>query len=323
MEVFRYHSPLSRLIEQGKAIAKEKEGSTNALELVMWMAEVRDVLEMLLPRESHLLQEAVAYIDSVKKAAPSNQAPDYIKAVEVVSDMIIRAKRLSTLTVYKNNTEELWQEFERMFSERYMKSRWFLATTGLLAALVGFALFGVFQIQNIKVDIRKVADNALSKAIEQLKTTTSDAAAVIESEKKKLLGELVQDKNAASGALKDRIASLAPPEEVNALLREAAEGNIEQLVNSVNTASIKSSNAAMRIAMIEDEITGLEPSVRYIEQSMRDMSVRADKEPAFFRNVLYQVRAVQSWLLYVAIALAGLLVLSLFLSVIAIRKARR
>jgi hypothetical protein len=117
-------------------------------------------------------------------------------------------------------SNDLRQDVQAVIAETYLKSWWFRSTMAALTVTVIFAAVGVFQINNIRVDVHDRAETALKKAEQEINDQKASAARAITS-----VGE--DAKREVANQLKSQLQSHV--DETKRNITAAAQAHLDEL----------------------------------------------------------------------------------------------
>ena len=254
---------LHQLQEMGEEILlQDRKGIRESSALTIWLAGVNDILMLILPKGSFLIEELhkirkgelesdrrktkkelegtiarVIQICAIAKLYLA-QTPEEVLERQGIEEFIENQKKDLELKQkeFERQMKELVskkQEFEREINNNiisgYFKSWWFRVPIAILIVAVIFVVTGTYQIGQYKIDIRDLANNAVEKTKQDILTQTED---------------IIESINTFSGEEKDRI-------------KKTADSQIEEIVQ-YNTANTNVIELWGRLDTLEEKVGTLE-----------------------------------------------------------------
>lgn len=156
-------------------LIKDSGKISTSYAFAVWVDEIGDMMELALPAKSDIKNRYYDLKTAVEKKSgdlSDDQLKEGINKCIQLLNAVIRVGKLSYHD--KDEADDIWKEFERIFIKRYIKSIWFYVPFGILVGAIIFAMFGVIQIQNYRADIRDVAEKAIGRAMKRIDKTTGD-----------------------------------------------------------------------------------------------------------------------------------------------------
>jgi hypothetical protein len=188
------------LLRDAASLLKSETGSS--WDARIWFAAVEDFLKSTLPATSAVYREFEALNASVRgkgEAPPTDQpskgtpqsgeiaspeARDLRKTIEATTRLLKSVSLSTTRSMQsdlgsdgeadKAQRENLEHDIRSVINDTFAHSWAFRVPIVVMSAAVIFAVFGIFQIQNYRVDIRDLRDKAIDKAKQQIDSQAVD-----------------------------------------------------------------------------------------------------------------------------------------------------
>jgi hypothetical protein len=174
MNKYAIAAQLDELQSEGRVL-RESRSPDNRARTTLWFARALDSIAMFLPAESELWKTLVRQRDEfVKNEELTALQPQALMAIQFASDLN-RARRDERMTA------EIREQINAIAIETYGKSTIFRGTLALLVATIGFAFLGIFQLNNLKIDVRERAEQAAKKAEQEINDQKALASKAIAS----------------------------------------------------------------------------------------------------------------------------------------------
>lgn len=181
---------LDNLLQEGKEIITTTENDVDGRTLRLWFASVSDILKLILPVESALLSEFNKIVKDMDKHNGSFSKDEANNIIDTTSQIFNRVRKINLLRSNKSDSQELEHEMRLIINEPHFKRRLFYLPVIVLVIAAGFAITGVLQIRNVKVDLRKLTSDAVEHVKKdiniQIKDINKDIDIFVKDEKKKI-----------------------------------------------------------------------------------------------------------------------------------------
>ncbi len=164
---------LDRLLLEGERLRRANLApSSNLDELAIWFATAIDTITLFLPGNSELL----AVLSKLQKAHADSDA------VELPAEAltIIRiASEVNRIRRSDDVNEDLRHDIQMFIVDTYRKSWLFYVPIVLLLVAFGFAVKGVFEVRDLKINTREEAAAALERAKQSIDQQQRSAESTI------------------------------------------------------------------------------------------------------------------------------------------------
>ncbi|HEY2094567.1 MAG TPA: hypothetical protein VGJ81_22125 [Thermoanaerobaculia bacterium] len=304
---------LDALASEGQLL-REVTFTDNVDRVRVWLARSRDVIALVLPENSRLLKEFDETHDLFLKKGLNTLPPTALMVIHSAST-INRARRDDALAA------ELRDEMNSIALQTYSNSLPFRATIGLLALTAGFAILGVFQLNNFKVDVRERAETAARKAeqeIEQQKVIASKAISAISVDARQEVERQLKSELQSHVTDTKRGITVAAQSYIDDLKRQKApELEAALLVSRMNLEGLRKQllDTQQRLAQVEEKSNTLKRGLDQMRKVTAGSSI-LDKLSAFLdRSRGYVAGEI--------VAIACALLLALFATCFSVYKLRR
>lgn len=260
---------LDRLISDGDYFGGTP-ATTDAQDdrVAIWFARALDTVTLFLPENSAVVRMLSDARDQSKNLR--RISPEAVQIVRIASEYN-RDRRGDDLL------DDLRQDVHAVITDIYRKSWWFYVPIALLAAAAIFAISGVIQLRDTKVDVRAEAAAALQRAKDSIDQQQRSAEAAIalsgtrakaaaEDAKQEVERRLERELQTYVADQRQRIAT-ATDQQIELLKRERAP------------------NIDSALGMYQARIDGLQTRVKQVDQRLDRLDSSSDELQRGFQRL--------------------------------------
>ena len=278
------------LNEEGKELAKnaakEPVEPVEHRAVSLWLATISDFLKLVLPEGSAIFAEFQIIREkgtAIKEAYQKEEVQDLVVNVSHILSKARQVNFIKPLDSGSSESQELEREMRLIINEFYFRWPLFYVPIIVLLGAIGFALLGVIQIKDMKINVREIAVDSQKK----IETQTSEIKIQLNELGNQAKNIIDKFKIETSNRLNDDLNSYVALEKTRAT----------NMVNGIEEDTHRRINGEID-HYIESEKTYMSNSANsYIDTIKRDIKPEWNKELARVTvqvaGVEYQAKAVQ------------------------------
>ena len=254
---------LDSLYSDGKRLLSLDASAIKPGELTIWYASALDTLSLFLEADSELIRALKEVRDRPSDPHPAKLSQEGLLVLRAASE-VNRLRRGDDLV------GDLRRDIQTIIGDIYVKSWWFYGPVGILFMAALFAVAGIVQLRETRINVREEAESALRNAKTSIDEHRVNVERSIDAIGKQAESKADEAKQNVEKRMELQLQTTL--EEAKTRINNAANNHFESIKRE-RTPNLESGLVAaqVKLADVEKRLESVQKQVSTLESSINDM----------------------------------------------------